>query len=372
MDHLRVMVSSGSIIVAIPVKDEQARIGACLAALASQTRPFDHLVLLLNNCTDRTAEICLMAQRATPSLKIIACTLPVGLASAGEARRLALAHAMALAEHAIILTTDADALPDPDWIALNVSEFQNGADVVCGMAALDANDARAIRAGLHFDNMREAFLLHMLDEITAMADPDPADPWPRHQQNSGASIAMRAATLRLAGGAPCVAVGEDRALINRLCEVDARIRHAPGITVRVSGRLEGRAEGGMADTIKRRITRQDAMTDAGVEPAIDAFRRALACARLRAVRAGQASATALADDLGIPRPDFDLALRATYFGAAWAQLQRLSPVLQRRRVAFAYLARETRQALYLRDQLRGSAFPVHGSVRHAMETGHAG
>jgi len=46
------------------------------------------------------------------------------------------------------------------------------------------------------------------------------------------------------------------------------------------------------------------------------------------------------------------ALDAAYFGEAWARVQAASPVLRRRRVAFAALARETRLALRLRDEIR--------------------
>jgi len=35
--------------------------------------------------------------------------------------------------------------------------------------------------------------------------------------------------------------------------VDTKIRHAPEVSVSVSGRLKGRAAGGMADMIRRRL-----------------------------------------------------------------------------------------------------------------------
>jgi len=333
-------------LLAIPVKDEEAAIGHALRALARQTVAFDHIVLLLNNCTDGTYQVCEAARPALPQLHILQCTLPPGIASAGEARRLALDHAAALAgKEGILLTSDADAVPAPDWLEKNLREFARGADVVCGAAFIDPADEARIRPGLRFDDLREVFLLQLQDEIRALLDPDPADPWPRHQQESGASIAIRAAIFAQAGGAPRVPSGEDRALVERLRRVDARIRHAPEITIRVSGRQVGRAAGGMAETISRRIHRQDALTDEQVEPSVDAYRRAIAKSRLRA---GDAS---LAADLLIHPADMASALAKPSFGAAWAEVQRLSPVLQRRRVAYADLARETRQALALRDQL---------------------
>jgi hypothetical protein len=166
---------------------------------------------------------------------------------------------------------------------------------------------------------------------------------------------MRAATLRAAGGAPHVASGEDRALIERLLLVDARIRHAPAITVTVSGRLEGRAEGGMAATLKRRMQQRDILTDERLEPTIDAYRRVLAKAHLRKVFFQQEDAGPLTEDLLIGTGTMRLALQTRHFGAAWANIQRLSPVLKRRRVEFASLQREISQALSLHQQLREEA-----------------
>lgn len=172
---------------------------------------------------------------------------------------------------------------------------------------------------------------------------------------------MTAAILRAAGGAPRVADGEDRALIERFRLVDGKIRHAPDIEVAVSGRLEGRAQGGMAEALRRRARNLDEETDAALEPAVDAYRRVLARARLRAVRDEWQGAEALARDLLLPQAVMGSALRAGTFGAGWAMVERMSPVLHRRRVKFVDLARETRQAMALRDLVarRGHAESLH-------------
>jgi hypothetical protein len=215
---------------------------------------------------------------------------------------------------------------------------------------MDARDAAEIPERLHEDHRREAACLAALDELFALVDPDMIDPWPRHQQNSGASIAVTVAALARAGGAPAVASGEDRLLIERLRLVDARIRHAD-ISVSVSGRLDGRAAGGMADTIKRRLRKPDIFADERIEPAIDAYRRALARARLRAVRRNRRAALSLGRDLLISESAMRDALAQKYFGAVWAQVQRLSPVLQRRRLRAEDLAAETSHAYWLREQV---------------------
>jgi hypothetical protein len=342
------------IVVTIPVKNEEERIGACLNALAAQTRKFDRLVLLLNNCDDGTLQISNEFRARHAGVEIFEEHLQGHLASAGEARRLAFQYALQPFAESILLTTDADAVPEPAWIEKNAGEITAGAQAVCGAIEIDPLEAACI-AHLQQDDAREKSLLALLDEITSLLNPDPFDPWPRHQQQSGASIALRSDILILAGGPPRVAACEDRILVEKLRLVDARIRHAPGIRVQVSGRIEGRAAGGMAETLARRMIRQDALTDEKLEPAIDALRRATAQARLRAVRQGDANATALAADLLIGPEQMRGILQASFHGQAWAEIQRISPVLHRRRVAFADLEREIRIATGLRDKLREDA-----------------
>jgi GT2 family glycosyltransferase len=358
-------------VVAIPVRNEERHLTACLAALCAQTRPADAIVLLLNNCTDGSLDICRRARHSCPAIHIVECTLHGDEACAGEARRRALEYAQKLAGDGVILTTDADSIVPATWIADNLAGIADGADCVCGMAVIEPEAVSNSHPRLQFDDMRETLLLNLQDEIAAIADPDPADPWPRHQQNSGASIAMRADMLRLAGGAPRVAAGEDRALVANLAMVDAKIRHAPHIKVVVSGRLHGRAAGGMAETITRRMQRPDWHTDEMLEPTVDAYRRVLTRLRLRGIRNGDLVPEGFATDLLIMPESLQAALQARYFGTAWASIQRASPVLRRRRVAYMDLARETRQAIALRDDLRANlAHHPHmlpwASSRHAV------
>jgi len=109
-------------IAAIPVRDEEDRIEACLDALLAQRdlsgRPLPSdalgLVLLLNNCSDRTAAIARgrLAASGAP-FAVVNVALPPSQANAGFARRLALDLAALWLERAdrrdgVLLTTDAD------------------------------------------------------------------------------------------------------------------------------------------------------------------------------------------------------------------------------------------------------------------------
>jgi len=74
-----------------------------------------------------------------------------------------------------------------------------------------------------------------LDKIASILVPEAWDPWPRHTEHSGASIAVTLAAYRLVGGMPPAPIAEDRRFFAALRAAGARIRHAPEIAVVVSG-----------------------------------------------------------------------------------------------------------------------------------------
>jgi hypothetical protein len=193
-----------------------------------------------------------------------------------------------------------------------------------------------IPAHLHEDDARECQLIALLDDLAWVLDPEAHDPPPRHTEASGASLAVRTESFRKVGGIPAIPAGEDRAFVRALWMMDARVRHDPAIRVTVSGRIVGRADGGMADTIRRRMVRQDEFSDDQVEPARDAFRRYRLRQRVRCAWGGSADA-ALASDLAVSRASLAAALAHRFFGSAWAELEACSPVLKRRRVRFTDL-----------------------------------
>lgn len=347
-------------VVAVPVKDEAERIGACLRALCVQRDAPAHQVLVfVNDTTDATPALLrgLLPSLSMP-VHVVEHRFAPGDGGAGVARRLAMQRAADLAgAGGVLLTTDADGRVAPDWLAANLHHLRHGADAVAGRAELDPADAALIPARLHEDDAREVAYATLLDEIAHLLDPDPADPWPRHTEHNGASIAVTAAAYHRAGGVPAVPVGEDRAFFDALRRADARIRHAPEVRVTVSGRTVGRAAGGMADTIRRRLSAPDPFLDDQLEGAAAFARRLGLRRRLRAAHAAglsDALAGALARDLGVDPADVRRVCAASGFGAAWAELEARSPALVRVPVPVADLADEAALAARLRDALRGN------------------
>ncbi len=323
-------------IVAIPVKDEAERIGACLQALALQNevRP-NAIVLVINNTTDATADI---VRGLMPSLPVpvhaIEHRFPPETASAGSARRMAMEQAACLlGQRGVLFCTDADGRVPADWIAANLYHIRNGADAVAGRAVIEPSEAALIPPALHADDALERRLSRLLDELVARLDPLPWDQWPRHTEHSGASIAVTLAAYRRAGGMQAAPIAEDRRFFAALRRVDARIRHAPEIEVVVSGRTVGRAEGGMADTIRRRLSAPDPYLDDALEPVRACVRRARLRALFRRAWAGErALAHGLAVGLDVALTDVERALAAPFAGVGWAALEASSPRLHRQLV----------------------------------------
>jgi GT2 family glycosyltransferase len=358
--------------VALPARNEEARIADCLNAINNQVSVTpDHVVLLLNNCSDRTAEL---AYQLRPHLRfelhITHVQLPAEKANAGHARHLAFKAAAPLAgDDGILLTTDADGQVDPDWIEANMAAIRKGADAVAGWAELDPNDWGNIPLRLHEDDARECAYDLACDEIHAMLNPDAADPLPRHTQASGASIAVTIKAYRAAGGIPQTSSGEDRAFIAALRRVDARIRHAPECRVVVSGRTQGRAAGGMADTIRRRLMVPDLYLDDRLEPAEVCARRASLRHLTRAVYDGNGFPSALARELGIELRALRAFLTLPTFGSAWDGIEQISPRLVRQRVSTADLPRQQALAEMWRDRARQDPAACREAIMHSSSVG---
>ncbi len=369
------IAAPAGICVGIPVCNEADRIIPCLESFAAQDtpRPFD-LVLLLNNCTDGTAQL---VRNFTPPahmrLHVEHRSFAPHQANAGHARRVAMQAARALTgRHGVLMCTDADATVPPDWIRLNQACIVAGADAVAGRAEMHSGEAALLPARLHEDEAVAQALTTLLDEIDCVMDPDPADPWPRHVEHSGASIAVTSAAYDAAGGFPRIASSEDRAFFAVLRRIDARIRHAPDIVVTVSGRLEGRAPGGMAETLRRRLAAPDLFLDPCIERASDRLRRAMLRASVRRLHAATARGTLESSEVAAPAEMLGLApaelaglLGAEGFGSLWESLE-TRPILRRKRVRASEANREISTArMMLRDAMTRSKAPGCGQAEMA-------
>ena len=164
--------------------------------------------------------------------------------SAGKARRQAVAYALADRRNPapdLILTTDGDTVPDPDWVMRAVEALET-VDVVAGHIARDATTVSPARDGL------ERYL-EALHTMRRMVDPISYDPPPSHPWAGGANLGCRVAAYRDLDGFPAVTCGEDKALVDNARLRGLKVKQDRAVRVTTSSRLKGRIEGGLASAL---------------------------------------------------------------------------------------------------------------------------
>ncbi|GAB2791996.1 hypothetical protein HNQ93_003556 [Hymenobacter luteus] len=249
--------SLGAVVI-IPAKNEAANIPAALAALAAQVdeqgQPLPEgwfeVLVLANNCRDRTAQVARTCAAHYPRLvvHVAEVTLSAAEAHVGKARRLLMDEACQRLEQvgqagAFIASTDADTRVAPTWLAAIAAELARGADAVGGrILAYDADS----RSPLRRHQLQDAAYYLLRARLEQLLDPITHDPWPRHHQHFGASLALTAAAYRRVGGLPVVPYLEDEALYQALLRHDQRLRHSPAVRVFTSSRQKGRVPVGLS------------------------------------------------------------------------------------------------------------------------------
>lgn len=243
-------------VVAIPARNEEALLPRLIAALGRQSvlerleAPLN-VVILLNNTTDGSLGVLARAAARAPGLRLTVAqaVYPPDRAHVGTARARAMDLAAEAAPAGVILTTDADAVPSDTWIEANLRAIEGGADIVGGRIVGDPEDEIRLGPGFRRRASLHAQYGALCDELAALIDPLPHDPWPRHGDHTGGSLAVRAEVYRAVGGMEPLAFREDIAFVSRVRAAGYLLRHPLDVAVTVSARTEGRAKGGMADCL---------------------------------------------------------------------------------------------------------------------------
>lgn len=347
-------------IVAIPARNEAGRIGRCLDGLARQetSLPFGVLVLVNDSSDDTFAEVVARGRhRGCGPLMVIEAELPAERRDAGAARCVAmqLASRCMPSGDGAVFTTDADSLPPPHWIAAYSALIYAGYDAVAGLARLLPEDMADIPRSLLQRRMSEDRYEACLDALEAWLDPVAHNPWPRHYQASGANLAVSVAAMRRVNDLSWPACGEDKWLVRSLEAHDGRVRHDTTLQVLTSGRLFGRARGGMADTMRKRILDPESPCDERLEMLDRAYFRARTRRLLRELHAGHRHSEhleTLSARIRLAPHLLAETLDASRFGVAWRAIENLSPRLARQPIKPSQLAAQCARGEALLARLR--------------------
>ena len=248
--------------VVVPVRNEAHHLEQTLDALRSQChadgQPLDpatyEVLLLTNNCTDHSYDVARRYQQRYPSfpLHIANIQLPPGKANIGTVRRLLmdeayrrLTSASAGAGCGIIASTDGDTVVDRHWLHYITLEIAKGNDAVGGRI-LTRPDGSQVR----LFHLRNVLYRTLIAQAEAVLDPTPHDPWPRHFQHFGASIAVTCQMYQKTGGLPQKPYLEDEAFYKALLRTDAKVRQSPHVKVITSTRQDGRVAIGFSEQLR--------------------------------------------------------------------------------------------------------------------------
>lgn len=323
--------------VIVPARDEAANIAAALDALVAQRdlndEPLDastfEIILLANNCRDATAQIARSwaARHSRVALHVVEMRFDTARACVGLARR-ALMNAACTRLQILapsdspraICSTDADTRVSPYWIAHTLEEMRLGAEAVGGriLLARDGSDVSTRRAYL----LDTAYRL-LRARLESALDPRSGDPWPRHFQFFGASMAIRPELYAAVGGLPDVRCLEDMALEAELVRRDCFVRRSPNVVAMTSARRDGRVETGLSTQLQEWAEADGAWLVPSVE---EIAARARIKRRLRSQFLALEAPTdleSLADTLGVAASRLQQQLEAaTHFGELWQNIER--------------------------------------------------
>ena len=252
--------------VVIPVRNERTSLPATLDALARQVdcaglplapESFE-IVLLLNNCTDDSLQVAKRWKACHPGIQlhIAERSLPAKRAHVGTARSWLMDTAwrrLSGIEPGIsaILSTDADTVVAHDWIAQNLHAIAQGACAVGGVIQWKAGHFEKLSRGVQRAFLADREYQRLQAQLEHLLDPQDGDPWPRHLEHFGASLACTPQAYARAGGMPAVRALEDVALVMALERCGITIRHEPKVIVFTSARLQGRCSIGCSGQLRR-------------------------------------------------------------------------------------------------------------------------
>lgn len=139
-----------SLTIAIPARNAAATLPRCLAAIAKQRglgAARQQVVVIANDCTDDTAAI---ARAAAWEIDIICheTDLPRARANAGCARRLSMEMSADLTStDGILVSTDADAVADEDWLQSLLLALKPDVAAVAGRVSWNGGETSLLAGG---------------------------------------------------------------------------------------------------------------------------------------------------------------------------------------------------------------------------------
>ncbi len=328
--------------VIVPAKNEEENIWQTLHALFHQTYPDGsrlsptsyEIIVLANNCHDQTAVLARRFGNRNPdfNLHVAEMTLPPAQAHIGYVRRILMDEAYQRLTNinkprGIIASTDGDTMVDTHWVYHIIQSIAKGADAVGGRILTQPE--QSFDRLYHLQDVTYRYLIARLEDLL---DYNMHDPWPRHFQHFGPSLAVTCTMYDRVGRLPVLASLEDVAFYEALQRFDSKVRHSPEAKVYTSTRKTGRVDFGFSVQLQQwQAMRKEGkpMMVPGLEACmytITLRRRLRACWRHLSQNLDEVYV--LSTELGLTAHDLiDCVTSTLYFGALYHDLMHM-PVVQ--------------------------------------------
>lgn len=231
--------------VAVPARNEQHLIGACIRHLLSSLRKLPPSIeravcVLADRCTDKTAWIARAEFGGWSAARVVENRRA---GTIGEVRDLSFQQVRsALSDRPSsriwLLSTDADSTVALDWASEHLSLANRGIHAIAGVTELADNRPLPAAVAASYAAI-----------VDAARQPN------GHGNVYAANLGVRGDAYRAVGGFGSVSSGEDHELWRRLGQAGYRRHYAAGPRVTTSARQDGRAPAGLA-ALLRELQRQ--------------------------------------------------------------------------------------------------------------------
>ena len=119
----KILQTTPTVSIIIPVKNEEENIGLLLEALERQSYPFDEVVITDGGSTDRTRDVIESFSRRDKRIKLVS----VKKANPGKGRNIAIKHSTG----SVLAFIDSGIIPEPNWLEKLMKPMMNESSTDC-------------------------------------------------------------------------------------------------------------------------------------------------------------------------------------------------------------------------------------------------
>lgn len=245
-------------VVIIPAKNESQTIEKTLRSLNHQIdgdkAPFPkksfEILVLAHNCSDDTFAKCDMYFKKNPLVHGHVLLLNSDIANTvGSARRVLMNIAFYRLSfvNGLIISTDADTVPDKKWLHNLEGYLEKEVSLICGLIV--SNGRNLNQQALKYLRAKDEYLM-LRSRLESTLLPNTHDPWPKHSYNWGPNLAIKKYVYGAIGGIKPLHFLEDVDMYNRVVGRGYIARHCMNSKVVTSTRIDSRCHEGFGAELR--------------------------------------------------------------------------------------------------------------------------